>query len=484
MRLFGKKIRLAETFIVIAATFGIFFVARTPLLWGTDETSHVARVYQLSQGQIWQEHLSDPRQKDVYVAYQIPQNLYKLIVAVNDDLIDNTSSAGVSTAKYVDNPAVYTRLGKLHLNGDKRIAYGFPNTAAYSPVAYTPALIGMGVANLFHADIFWMIMLIRLCDLAMFIGIVYLALRVMDAYRVKWLIFAIALLPTALYSGSIISADGVTTATVLLFAALLLKALLNPDTVIRKSEVGLLAAITVVLPLLKPGYIILLPLQLLISNKQFATRRMAYMVKIIPLAIGGMLFLLWSHSVTGAVRNEAIIRPGGGWELVNPNSQTKFILGHPFAYAKVLIRTFITGFGQYFMELVGDLGFHHVRLPGTGVILEVVGLLAAMLWAERPRIKRLIPICLLGVSFIGGLLIATTFYLAYTNVADFTVRGIQGRYFLPLLPFALMGAGLALSKFKIGKSWRAYSLVPKLICIFTVLSLTMIAIKYQLVTWG
>lgn len=485
MQLFGRKFRTAGVFLVVAVVFGIFFIARTPLLWGTDETSHIARVYQLSEGHIWQDHLRDPRQKDVYVAYQIPQNLHRLIVSVNDDLIDNATPKAGQTVKYVDNTATYTDLGKLHMDGSKRIAYGFPNTAAYSPVAYTPALIGMGVARLFQANIFWTIMLVRFCDLAMFVGVIYVALRIVDAYRVKWLLFSIALLPTALYSGSIISADGETTAVVLLFVAILIKAFLGPTVALRKNEVRLLIAVTILLPLLKPGYIILLPLQLLIANNQFSSRKAAYMIKSIPLIIAGILFILWSHSVSGAVKNEAIIRPGGGWELVSPSAQARFIAGHPFAYAKVLARTLRVGSSQYFMELIGDLGFQHVRLPGVGVIMEVMALLAALVMSERPRLKKLIPFSLLGVGFAGALLIATTFYLTYTNVAGPLVRGIQGRYFIPLMPFVLFGMGtLGGDRLRLNKRVYSYDQATWTLCFLVICSLSLVAIKYEYLTWG
>ena len=45
-----KRLKTDHIFALIA--FFRIFVFRTPLLWGTDETSHIARVYQLSEGDV------------------------------------------------------------------------------------------------------------------------------------------------------------------------------------------------------------------------------------------------------------------------------------------------------------------------------------------------------------------------------------------------------------------------------------------------
>ena len=131
---------------------------------------------------------------------------------------------------------------------------------------------------------------------------------------------------------------------------------------LTKLEISFLVVITLLLPLLKPGYILLLFLQLLIPNNKFTSDKLAYICKLVPLIVGGVLFALWSHSVADALNKGALIRPGEGWELVNPEAQKTFMIHHPLAYAEVLLKTFIVYDHQYFMEIIGDLGFHHVAI--------------------------------------------------------------------------------------------------------------------------
>lgn len=477
-------LKTAYIFAVIAAVFGLYFVFRTPLLWGTDETSHVARVYQISEGHIWSKYVGDRRDQGGY-GDRIPFNLYWLILYTNFDLNNNAGDADHPQQKDVGDPTVYTELGSRHLDTDKRVVYGFPNSSAYSPIAYAPGVIGMVLAKLAHANIFWTIMLVRLFDLAFFIGVITFALLLLNDLRLKWLFFVIALLPTTLYSGAIISTDGTTTAVVLLFAAIICKGLLYPGKVLTTLEKWLLASITVLLPLFKPGYILLLPLQLLMLNKQTIKDKRVLLYSFGSLVIAGILFLLWSHSVAGPVSREALIRPGPGWEAVQPNEQTAFILHHPFSYLAVLFRTYIINDNQYFMELVGDLGFHHVRLPGIGLAAQLIALLVALAVAEKNRLRRIVPFSFIGVAVISGLIIATSFYLTYSDVAGPLLRGVQGRYFIPFLPFVLLGIGILLrDRFTIANPQAFYKLAPKLICVLMLVGLTMISIKYQLVTWG
>lgn len=193
-----KHIKTAHIFVIIAALFGLFFVFSTPLLWGTDETSHLARIYQISGGQILPERVGDTRNEGGYGGY-IPENLYRLILYVDYNLTNNVNNPKLGI-KYVNSSQTYTVFGKLYLNNSKKVEYGFPNTSVYSPIAYIPALTGIIISNNLHVNVYWTIMIMRLFDLVFYITVVWLALMILNNFRAKWIIFAVALLPTALYS--------------------------------------------------------------------------------------------------------------------------------------------------------------------------------------------------------------------------------------------------------------------------------------------
>ena len=475
----------AIIFVLIAAIFGTFFVFKIPLLWGTDETSHIARVYQLSQGHLLAQHLGDNREKGGYGG-QIPESLYDLIINVNRDLIDNPTHNTALGTKNVDNRSVYINLGKKSLKDKRTVPYAFPNTAAYSPVAYVPGLIGLKIASLFHADLYNSIILIRLANLIFFIGCVYLALRILADFRAKWIIFVIVLLPTTLFEGSIISADTATNAVTFLFSALIIKALLNKGVKkLARYEVGLLLACTIIMPLLKPAYVLLLAAVFLLPNKQLGSRRTVYACKLVSIILAACLLLTWSHLTTGAVRDEALIRPGYGWQLVKPSVQSQYIVHHPLSYIKTVGRTFIIQDNDYFMDILGDLGFNHIFIPGVGVAAEIAITFLAIAMCERPENGRRRGILLVAMSVLIGLAISAVFYVTYTNVADPIVGGIQGRYFIELLPLSIFGVVSALgNKMQFDGDAVAYRSAQQVICLAVLVTLALISIKYYYITWG
>jgi len=486
LRLLKKYFGVAEIFIVISMVFGLFFVVRTPMLWGTDETSHVARIYQLSEGHLWAQHFADTREEGGYGGY-LPQNLYELIVNVNRDLMDNETHNTYEGTKNVDDPQLYRDFGKQHFDTTQRHVYAFPNTAAYSPVAYGPGLLGMVVARSIDVNIYWTIIMVRLFDLVFFVALVYGALRILSGLRAQWLIFVVALLPTTLYSASIMSADGVLTAVVLLFAALLIKVLCQPKgSVLQRHEIALLMGITLLMPLVKPGYVLLLPLQLLIPSYKFPSRQLAYLCRWLPLAIAALLFVWWSHATSGAVADEALIRPGYNWQLVVPDKQAEYLAHHPLSFVPTIIRTLLIYDNKYFMELIGDLGFQHIRLPGLGVAAQVLVLILAVFVSGPIRGAKKVPVAVGGVILATAMLIAVGFYLTYTDVGASVIVGIQGRYFTPMLPFILgLLAMIPTLCMSVGKQNReSYRVATRIIVVLVVMILTLMALKFQYVTWG
>lgn len=272
----------------------------------------------------------------------------------------------------------------------------------------------------------------------------------------------------------------------LLFSAILFKSFLCPyDEKLSKLETRLLVLVTLIILLLKPGYVLFLPLQLLIPASRFESKKIAYLCKFIPLTIAGLLFIWWSHIIAGPLSKEALIRPGPGWNLVIPSRQTIFILLHPLTYAAVLVKTsFVHGY-QYILGMIADLGFQHVRLPGIGYVAEIITLLIALVVSEGVKVKKIVPISLFVITVITVLIIATSFYITYTNVASSTLIGIQGRYFVSLLPFVVWGSRLIIgNRLTFIDSKKLYRLAPIILCLLVVLSLSLVTIKFQMITWG
>jgi uncharacterized membrane protein len=482
--LFEGEANALKLFLIIAVPVGLIFSISTPLLWGADEMFHISRIYQLSEGHIIADKQLPNRAEGGYGG-QIPYNLDVAIQAVVHDMSVSGSTQTSFGYKQVDSPDVYRKIGNLPLEGaETKVRFGFPNTAAYSPLAYAPMVGGMLISRIGHFNIASTVFLLRGISLACFVGVVSLALWILRWSTAKWLVFAIALLPMTLYEGSIITADSLTNAVILLYLAILIKCMLGDK--LQKLERVVFAASIIAMPLLKPGYApILLPL-LCIPWRTFArTVREGWVIRITVLGLAVILFGLWTLHTKDVTNYAALIRPDQGYLEVDSHKQLRYILTHPVQYAEVVARLFLIGDTQNVFEMIGSLGTSRIALPGISFVLSTLSLvLGVMMWPTSKISKRIVKALGLGV-LVSFLAIITGMYVTYTSFMAPTVAGMQGRYFIPLLLPTVMVAvyGFRATIHKNTEVWVMRDAERWLVGASTV-SLIFTAAKFTLVVWG
>jgi uncharacterized membrane protein len=482
--LFRGETNALKLFLAIAVPIGLIFAVATPLLWGADEMFHISRIYQLSEGHIIADKQQPNRAEGGYGG-KIPYNLDVAIQAVVHDMSVSGSTQTSFGYKQVDSSDVYRRIGDLPLEGSEpKVRFGFPNTAAYSPVAYVPMTAGMLVARVGHFNIASTVFLLRFISLACFIGIVSLALWMIRRSTAKWLVFAIALLPMTLYEGSIITADSLTNAIILLYLAILIKCMLGDK--LQKLEKIALAASVIAMPLLKPGYApILLPL-LFIPWKTFARSvREGWAIRIAVLGLAVIFFGLWTLHTRDVTNYAALIRPDQGYLTVDSHKQLRYIVTHPVQYAEVIGRLFLIGDTQNVFEMIGSLGTSRISLPGISFVLSILSIvLGVMMWPVSKISKRALGALGLG-ALVSFMAIITGMYVTYTSFMAPTLAGIQGRYFIPLLLPTIMVAlyGFRSTVHKTSQVWIMKDAEGWLVGA-TAISLLFAAAKFTLVVWG
>lgn len=109
---------------------------------------------------------------------------------------------------------------------------------------------------------------------------------------------------------------------------------------------------------------------------------------------------------------------------------------------------------------IGTLTQQRVRLPDSLTALSyslmgVAGLIGAREFGATVK-QRLRPLLtFLGIGLIGFVGIASAMYISYTRIGGGEILGVQGRYFIPLLPFIFLGFGLLLrTTIRTGKTAR------------------------------
>lgn len=476
-------LRLLSTpnlFLILATIFGTYFILNVPLLWGSDETFHTMRIYQLSEGNLRAQHLGDTRELGGYGG-DVPENLVKLTQYVNYDLQNNATTSTIFGTKNVNDPSIYKELGNKKLDDGKYTSYAFSNTAAYSPVPYLPSLVGMWIAQGLDLSVSQSIKLMRAFSLVAYVVVIYVALKILKKSNYKWIIFSIALLPTTLFQASIISADSLTNAILILYSAILLKALVIPKYKLKILEIILLGFSIISIPLLKPGYLPLILLVFLIPNNRFIAKNSAISFKFTLMASSFFLAALWSLATKSVAQTIKLIKPGEDWQDIDTHGQIIYIIHQPVAYIENIARTLLLNDNNYIGDIVGSLGFNAVKVPGIVFILEIVILVTAILLTENVVIKKRVPYTIIASVFGCFLLTVTILYISYSSVGSPVVSGIQGRYFLPLIPLLLGAIALIIPTQHFGLKQHSAKIV---LCSMVIFCLFASAFRYHYVTWG
>ncbi|NQY33135.1 MAG: DUF2142 domain-containing protein, partial [Coraliomargarita sp.] len=123
-----------------------------------------------------------------------------------------------------------------------------------------------------------------------------------------------------------------------------------------------------------------------------------------------------------------------------PLEQAAFILNHPTIYLGTLVESASRSGGRWFAGFVGVLGHANIMLPLPLYALLPLCLLTACL-LDAPELEafgasRRVFTC--GVVLIGLILVPTIGYLVWNTVGRERISGIQGRYFLPVVPTLLL----------------------------------------------
>ena len=321
----------------------------------------------------------------------------------------------------------------LDWNQTKEMEFG--NTALYSPVSYLPLSAGIRVANVFSDQVATLFYGGRWGNVIANFLLCICALRL--APFGKRILFLIMTFPMTLQEMVSLTPDGFTISICLFFLAYILRLSYgtsgdpeNPR--IRKVtplDMAALAVSSVVLSQIKIVYVILLLLLFMIPGSRFRTKRTALIFKGVTAIFALALNLLWLSTSSGFLVE---FQPG-----VDTPAQIDYVLSHIPVFYEVCARTLINSFASWTSTMTGStLGTLNISVTPivwlTATILFVAEITTCR--ENRQDVHRW-DMLLLILTFLGGCaLIMASLYAQWTPYRSPVIRGIQGRYFTPLLP--------------------------------------------------
>lgn len=268
------------------------------------------------------------------------------------------------------------------------------------------------------------------------IFMIYTAIKIIPIG--KKMLFTLAFFPILIEGFVTLSPDGITNCSCILFIAYILKLLQEKD--INNKDIAFLMLLGVIIGLCKIVYIPLVFIVLLLPKNKFKDKKHYW------ISIGAILFISIASNIIwlGISSRYLSLYHDGATQV-----QTKFVLTHMFQYLQIFLETLFSQFDYYLMTMIGrDLGWGGLVVVYPIIIYLILTLFILSILDEKKRIKELeqykniiilLVICLLIIG-----LIFTSLFVQWTRPHVFEIKGVQGRYFLPILPLI----GILLSRFK------------------------------------
>lgn len=422
--------RPATAFAVFSILFGLVTIVVTPPFRGPDEPAHFLRAYSYAAG----DFAGAATDAEGHRGTLLPAHL----AAEVEFFRANRYRAEGPDYSYADVFAEFRRRPPPERGGDRPpVLVVFSGSESYSPGAYLPYIPAAFVARLLDLDFLPTFYLMRLAGLVALTAVIAMATAIVPYGR--WAFVLIAMLPASLYGRAMLSADGAVLGTTMMLAALCLSLARNgaPDRPWQRSLWMVWCLLT------KPPQIAFVLLEAMTAPlKSLPQRWRTLAIVMLP---GIVLSLAWAGSIGGDMGTWRMTEGGEhpaeqfqiGWKL-------RFMAENPLHFPQLVWGT-LTDFAGLWQQVIGLLGWLDTELRSW--IYPVISVLLALVFCEagdgEPGIRLRVAVISALSAFGYFLALCLIFYLAWTPISFDRIAGMQGRYFIVMLPsLAICAASL------------------------------------------
>lgn len=403
--------------LTLACVMTLFFVVVTPPFQAPDENQHYMKALLLSQGQVLTSH------RGAMIGAVLPN------AALDIHAVDFPTDPDGRVQLYTLAMLAKSWSADAARPGE-RFA-DFPNVASYAPTLYAPGAAGLMLGEAVGLPRLGAFYMGRLVNALTALALLFAALRIMPFGRLAML--AVALLPTFAYQNGSLSSDAVINGIGFLGLAIALRigaqgANTGGTTVATLTAPVLALAKGVYLPLMAAG--LRWPLWRGRSNWTLLA----------VMALGAGVFIVWMRYSGGsqALYHIASRKTGETMMTAPLAEQLRVILNDPVGFVHILVTSVADRSPVYALQMVGRFGWNAILLPLVAYPVAGIMLAAAVLSGAQERFDMGQRIWWLMVAAGVAILIETAMYLTGTPYAADYIQGTQGRYFLPVLPLALL----------------------------------------------
>lgn len=419
-----------KAFLYIVPIFCIIVSAVIPVGRGHDEYMHWLKSYEVSEGTLFTK---------IYEG----KSLANVPEAAQNIIIERSKAV----FKYIDNFGLLDE----KIDEDVRVLANNQNAATYCFIQYIPQAMGIIFGKLFTKVPLLIAYFGRTFNIVVCIILMYFAIK--NIPFGKNIMLALSIIPITIEGFSTLSADGITISIACFFIAYTFKMIFNKEQKCGIKEIAILTISGAILALCKFVYMPIVFLVLLIPKEKFKNRKEGLIAIIFIILVAVILNLGWLY-----FGSTALVETDSERTSVKLNQ----ILTNPILYGKKLIYTFDSCFNDYFLSCFGGQLEWNEVVKMNIVPYVMLGLISLATISE-PKLKNLLTrnqtiiILLVIIAIIG--LIFTSIFLQWST-SKIEINGVQGRYFIPILPLILVLAG----NIKINTKYKQET-ITKLICI-------------------
>jgi uncharacterized membrane protein len=406
----------AILFVILSVILGTAVLAIVPPLRAPDENAHFVRAYGLIQGDIIPRQTDQRGRKGILMPARLHAE-FSYFDAARERAAQQSVDYRHVFSQFAESPP---------RSGAGAVFTPYQGSEAYSPIAYIPYALAAAIAEATGAS--WLAMLYLMRFLGMLLTTALVALAIARTPVLPWGFFAVAMLPSSLYGRSVVSADGPVLASSLILIALCLRGAVGASS--SATQRSLWFALTA---MTKPSQLSFVMMEAMTRPLRAGLRNWLSVAAVILPAV--VLCLAWVLSTGGDIAAWRLYEDPAAREQFEIGWKLKFMLAHPLHFPSAVL-TSLDYSGELWRQLIGVLGWIDTRLIAAAYpLLSGLLALATLDQLHAPAEIRW------RIAFVSGLtllaytgLVFLLFFITSTPIDADRVHGLQGRYFVVLVP--------------------------------------------------
>ena len=401
-----KGYPLEKRFLILAIGLGALFIIFLPPGQSPDEITHYRRAYGISEGVLV---ATEPINELGAIGSPIPIDA--------NEVITNAPERGT-----------YAKLFSwlLKPESEEKSNQPYTNFALYNFICYLPQTLAALIGKVLGFSTLAIAYLMKIFDFIVWLILTYFAIKLIPKF--KTFIAFVALLPITIQEATSLSPDSLAIGLGLFMISYVLYLAHSKKDLLRKRELIILYVMAILAGLCKIVYFPLALLYLAIPKERFGSKKQKLIHLCAILSLTLLINLSWLSISSGLLIE---FNPG-----VDPKAQVLGVLSDPLKFIMVIFRTIVDQNQLWLNNMLGiTLGSFNFNLSSLHFLFSF-GIFIILIVQRNETLKiTLFSRIIFGMVFVMIVaLIFASLYVEWTAYGAGTIDGVQGRYFLPILP--------------------------------------------------